>query len=118
MGRLLMIRHAESEGNRDGIFTATPLVPLTARGEEQARRAARWMRSRHAAARVVSSPYTRARQTADIIAKVLDVPIVIEEDLRERDYGRLAGLAYTTPRPGYDRERYWTWRPDGGETLE
>ncbi len=118
MGRLLLIRHAESEGNRDGVFTATPLVPLTERGQEQARAAARWMRGRHAAARVVSSPFVRARQTADIIAKELGVPIVNEEDLRERDYGQLAGLAYTTPRPGYDRERYWTWRPDGGETLE
>ena len=51
-------------------------------------------------------------------AEVLQLPIMVEQDLRERDYGRLAGLAYATPRPGYDRERYWTWRPDAGETLE
>ena len=118
MGRLLLIRHAESEGNRDQVFTATPHVPLTARGEAQARSAAHWMREHHAPVRVVSSPYQRARQTAAIIAEVLQLPIQIEDDLRERDYGLLAGRAYATPRPGYDRERYWVWRPEAGETLE
>jgi broad specificity phosphatase PhoE len=115
---LLLIRHAESEGNRDQVFTATPLVPLTPRGRLQAYSAASWMAARYSPIRVVTSPYQRARETASIIAEVLQLPIVVEEDLRERDYGRLAGLAYATPRPGYERERYWTWRPDDGETLE
>ena len=118
MGRLLLIRHAESEGNRDQVFTATPFVPLTERGREQALAAARWIRERHAPRHVVSSPFTRARETAAIIADALEVPVEIEHDLRERDYGSLAGLAYSTPREGYERERYWTWRPEGGETLE
>lgn len=118
MGRLLLIRHAESEGNRDQVFTATPYVPLTDRGREQARLAAQWIRSRHDPRHVVSSPFARARETAAIIADILGVPVVVEDDLRERDYGALAGLAYATPRTGYDRERYWTWRPDQGETLE
>jgi broad specificity phosphatase PhoE len=118
MGRLLLIRHAESEGNRDQIFTATPSVPLTERGRLQAAAAGQWIRERYDAIRVVSSPYTRARETAAIVADVLQVQIIVEEDLRERDYGLLAGQAYATPRPGYDRERYWLWRPAGGETLE
>jgi broad specificity phosphatase PhoE len=115
---LLLIRHAESEGNRDQVFTATPLVPLTPLGRLQAHTAASWMAARYSPTRVVTSPYQRARETASIIAEVLQLPTAVEEDLRERDYGRLAGLAYTTPRPGYDRECYWTWRPEGGETLE
>ena len=118
MGRLLLIRHAESEGNRDQVFTATPLVPLTPLGRIQAHTAASWMAARYSPVRVVTSPYQRARETASIIAEVLQLPTMVEQDLRERDYGRLAGLAYATPRPGYDRERYWTWRPDEGETLE
>jgi broad specificity phosphatase PhoE len=118
MGRILLVRHAESEGNRDQVFTATPSVPLTARGRTQAGAAGRWIGERFSPMRVVSSPYTRARETAAIIGDVLQAPIVVEEDLHERDYGLLAGQAYTTPRPGYDRERYWLWRPEGGETLE
>jgi broad specificity phosphatase PhoE len=44
---LLLIRHAESEGNRDQVFTATPLVPLTPRGRIQAHNAASWMAARY-----------------------------------------------------------------------
>jgi broad specificity phosphatase PhoE len=118
VGRLLLIRHAESEGNRDQVFTATPFVGLTERGRRQARAAGEWIRTRHAPRAAVTSPFTRARETTQIIAGVLDVPTLVEQDLRERDYGALAGQAYATPRPGYDRERYWVWRPEGGETLE
>ena len=118
MGRLLLIRHAESEGNRDQVFTATPSVGLTDRGRRQARAAAEWIRTRFEPRRLVSSPFARARETATIIGDVLGLPATIEQDLRERDYGALAGLAYATPRPGYDRERYWLWRPERGETLE
>jgi broad specificity phosphatase PhoE len=118
VGRLLLIRHAESEGNRDQVFTATPHVGLTDRGRRQARTAGEWIKARHAPRIVVTSPFTRARQTTEIIAGVLAVPTVVEPDLREREYGTLAGQAYATPRPGYDRERYWIWRPEGGESLE
>jgi probable phosphoglycerate mutase len=117
MPRLFLVRHAESLGNRDRVFTATPDVPLTERGREQARAAAEWLVRSHAPGHVVSSPFARARETAAIIAGVLRVPVSVEPDLRERDYGTLAGLSYDTPRPDYERERYWLWRPDRGETL-
>src|SRR5262249_16679156 len=118
VGRLLLIRHAESEGNRDQVFTATPFVGLTDRGRRQAHAAGEWIRDRHAPRLVVTSPFTRARQASEIIAGVLALGTVVDDDLRERDYGALAGQAYASPRPGYDRERYWLWRPDRGETLE
>ena len=117
MGRLLLIRHAESEGNRDAVFTATPAVGLTERGREQALSAAGWIRANHVAGRIVTSPFARARETATILADVLAVPVDVEPDLRERDYGLLAGKPYATPRPDYDRSRYWLWRPEEGETL-
>ena len=117
MARLLLVRHAESEGNRDRVFTRTPEVPLTDRGREQARAAAEWLARAHAPGHIVSSPFTRAQQTAEIIAGVVGAPMTIEDDLRERDYGLLAGRSYDTHRPDYDRERYWLWRPEGGETL-
>jgi ribonuclease HI len=117
MGRLLLMRHAESEGNHARIFTATPDVPLTARGRAQAEAAAEWIGARHRPARVVTSPYVRAVQTATIVGDVLGVPLELEPDLRERDYGELAGKPYSSPRQGYDPARRWEWRPPGGETL-
>lgn len=117
MSRLILMRHAESEGNRDRCFTPHPEIPLTARGREQAADAARWIAEHCAPRAVISSPYARARQTAEIVATAAGLPVTIEHDLRERSYGALAGLPYDTPRPEYDPEAYWTWCPPGGESL-
>jgi broad specificity phosphatase PhoE len=117
VGRLLLVRHAESEGNLAGRFTLHPGVPLTDAGRDQARAAAEWIAATYAPRAIVSSPFARARQTADLLAVPLGLPIRVEADLRERDYGSLAGEPYTTPRPGYDPVAYWRWQPPGGETL-
>ncbi len=118
-GHILLVRHGESEGNRDRIFTITPNVPLTARGREQARRAAEIIGEQFAVQRVVSSPYLRARQTAKIVAGVLRVPLVIDEAFREQDLGRLAGRPYEAvlEDPAFEFARRWEWRPPSGESL-
>jgi broad specificity phosphatase PhoE len=119
MGRLLLVRHGESEGNRDGVFTRTSEVPLTDEGRTQVLATARWIASRYAPVEVVSSPFTRARQTAEIIAGVLGATLAVEEDLRERSYGTLAGQPYAAARglAGYERSSWWAWCPPEGETL-
>jgi probable phosphoglycerate mutase len=118
MGRLILIRHGQSEGNRAGCFTPHPDIPLTERGREQAEAAAATIAAHFAPARVVSSPFLRARQTAEILATGFGLDVDVAGDLRERSYGALAGLPYSTPRVGYDPSAYWTWRPPGGETLD
>ncbi len=119
MARLILIRHGESEGNRDRVFTLTPAVPLTDRGREQVRAAAAWVAARYAPRRIVASPFIRAQQTAEEMARVLGVPIETEDDLRERSYGDLAGQPYSIlqTRTDFDPGAYWLWRPPGGETL-
>jgi probable phosphoglycerate mutase len=116
MGHVVLIRHGESEGNRDRVFTPTPEVPLTDVGREQVRAAASWIAARYAPARIVTSPFRRARQTADILAERLTAPVLVEDDLRERSYGELAGQPYALARatPGWDPAAYWEWCPPGG----
>ena len=116
-GRLLLVRHGESEGNREQRYTPHPEIPLTDVGREQAAQVAALLADRYAPRVIVSSPFLRARQTADILAATLGLAVSIEFDLRERDYGAMAGHPYGTARPGYDPAAYWTWRPEGGETL-
>lgn len=117
MRRLLLVRHAESEGNRAACFTPHPDIPITPEGRIQAREAAARLRV-FAPAHVVSSPYLRARQTAHILAEELGLGDVrVEADLRERSYGDFAGLPYATPRPGFDPTCYWDWCPPNGESL-
>jgi broad specificity phosphatase PhoE len=119
MGRLVLIRHGESEGNRDRTFTLTPEVPLTDRGREQVRTAAEWVAARYHPVRIVSSPFARARETAAILAEHIRVPILIDEELREQSYGSLAGKPYeaVAARDDYEQAAYWQWRPPEGETL-
>jgi broad specificity phosphatase PhoE len=70
--------------------------------------------------RLVTSPFRRARQTADILAGRLALEPSVEDDLREQCYGTLAGQPYAALRacPDYDPASYWQWcPPGGGETL-
>lgn len=120
MGRLVLIRHGESEGNRDRCFTLTPDVPMTPVGHEQVRAAAEWVATRYRPSAIVTSPFRRARETAAIIAARLELPVRVEADLRERSYGSLAGKPYAAALAcaDYDPAAYWLWcPPDGGETL-
>jgi len=117
--RLILIRHGESEGNRDRTFTQSPEVPLTDVGHEQARSVAQKLAQRHEPQRVVASPFTRARQTADAIAGHFALPVELEPDLREQSFGVFAGQPYTAmlTDASYHEGPRWAWRPAGGESL-
>jgi broad specificity phosphatase PhoE len=123
-GKFIMVRHGESEGNRERRFTISSEVGLTELGMRQAhevsRRVARMFKPRI----VVSSPFRRARQTSEIIARELGLEIETVHDLHERDLGCLKGHSYDDLRalvlrdPSYDPSRGWSWKPDGGESYE
>lgn len=121
VGRLILVRHGESEGNQVRQFSVSPDIGLTERGVEQARDAGRRIAERFRPAILVASPYRRARLTAALIAEALGFaqPILVEEDLRERSIGELAGHPYDAMHvhPTYTPERFWDWRPPGGESL-
>ena len=117
MGRLILVRHGESEGNRDRRFTSHPHVPLTALGRTQAKRVAEWIGAAARPREVVSSPFRRAEETAEIIAVHLGLSLSLDDDLRERSFGALAGEPYDAVPRDLDPETYWRWAPPGGESL-
>jgi broad specificity phosphatase PhoE len=121
-GRLLLVRHGESEGNRDRRFSHDTDIALTELGERQARIVGATIARDFRPRRIVSSPYRRARDTATFIAAALghQEAIDVEPDLHERSIGVLAGEPYRATRqdPSYRPERFWEWRPEGGESLE
>lgn len=119
MARLILVRHGESEGNRDRRFTQNAEVPLTDLGREQARVAGVRIADRFAPVEVVASPYRRAHQTGEIIAAALRLPLSFEPDLREQSFGVLAGQPYNILMSDafqHDGPR-WEWRPPEGESL-
>jgi probable phosphoglycerate mutase len=115
----LLVRHGESEANSWRRFTDSEFDPLSATGRDQAGRAAAFLRARFAPMRIISSPFTRARQTAEIISAALSAPIEFEPALREQFLGLLHGQPYDAApaTPGYESLSRWEWRPPGGETL-
>ncbi len=120
-GKLILVRHGESEGNRDRIFTTTPAeLALTDLGRRQAEDAAVAIGRRFAPELVISSPYLRALDTAKIIAAGLELPLAVERDLHEMDMGSLRGKPYDVVQtfPDYDAARRWLWKPPGGESFE
>ncbi|AVH59026.1 MULTISPECIES: bifunctional RNase H/acid phosphatase [Streptomyces] len=70
-------------------------------GREQAERVAAALAARGTIQAIVSSPLTRTRETAGAIAARLGLDVVVEEGLRETDFGAWEGLTF-----GEVRERY------------
>jgi len=91
--RLLLIRHAESTGNRQRRLQGRADFPLTRRGQRQARELAAAM-SRLSVGAVCSSPIQRALHTAEAIAGHLGLEVEVEAALQEYDFGELSGLTW------------------------
>lgn len=90
--RLLFVRHGKSQANATKIV-GTPSTPLAEEGIEQARRVGEVLKTQNVTA-IVCSPYVRAKQTADIIAEEVGIPIrniTVIDDLHERRMGSLEG---------------------------
>lgn len=117
--RLILVRHGESEGNRDRTFTQSSDVPITAIGREQARAAGALIAKRFRPVRIVTSPYARARETAEIIAATCGLGVELEAALREQSFGIFAGQPYDSlvTDAAYHEGQRWQWRPRRGESL-
>jgi probable phosphoglycerate mutase len=111
---LILVRHGESTGNADGLLLGRIDAPLTERGRAQARALGPWMTD---VTRVLSSPLSRARATAEALATGL--PVEIDDRWIEVDYGEYDG----TPLGSVPSEVWARWRsdpgfrPPGGESL-
>jgi probable phosphoglycerate mutase len=88
---LVLVRHGETEMNRELRFQGQVDVALNATGREQARRLAARLAGEKADA-VYVSDLLRARQTAEPIAGELALQPVADSGLREQAFGRVDGM--------------------------
>lgn len=87
------VRHGESLGNQENRFQGQADFPLTDKGREQARAlASRWTSEGAVFDHCIASPLLRAKETAEIVVRALNVPLEIDPLWMEMDNGRLAGL--------------------------
>lgn len=111
---VVMIRHAQSEWNRQDRFTGWADPPLTAAGRAEAERAGRQLAARgHRFDRVYTSRLSRARDTADILLRQSGndgVAVVADWRLNERHYGALQGQDKAAMVRRVGEAQVWRWR--------
>lgn len=91
------LRHGETEWNKERRIQGLINNPLNEEGIKQAHNVGKKLQNTDPAWDIIiTSPLARARSTAEIILNYLpDVPLLIEEDFRERDFGKAEGEAIT-----------------------
>lgn len=87
MTTFLIIRHGYSKSNERGYFTGQTDVELSAIGVEQAKQTARYLMQSYKIDALYSSPLRRALSTALPLAKALNLPVRVEENLKEINGG-------------------------------
>jgi broad specificity phosphatase PhoE len=104
MGELVILRHGETQWSRARRHTGRTDVPLTARGEQQARAMAAPL-ARRQVVRVLTSPALRARRTTELVGLDSAEP---DPDLWEWDYGGYEGR--TSAEIRRERPGFYLWR--------
>jgi probable phosphoglycerate mutase len=113
--RALLLRHGETEWSREGRHTGRSDIPLDEEGRRNAREAGAALAGTEFS-RVLVSPLSRARETAELAG--LRGPVEVCDDLVEWDYGEYEGRTATEirrERPGWT---LWDHGVAGGETIE
>ncbi|MDO4899503.1 histidine phosphatase family protein [Actinomyces sp.] len=106
--RLVLWRHGQTDYNAGMRVQGRIDIPLNAAGREQARSAASGL-ARLEPVRIVSSPLSRARETARALAELTGVDVELDEGLLERSFGRWEGLSRKDMESGWP-DAYAAWR--------
>jgi len=121
--RFLLIRHGETEWNRNPRFRGQSDVPLNATGLAQAAAAGRAVAARWRPVAVYHSPLGRARQTAEAVAGPLGLVAQPHPGLLDIHFGELQGMTVEEGQARWPEVvRSWFETPDktlppGGEPL-
>ncbi|HEY3999803.1 MAG TPA: 2,3-bisphosphoglycerate-dependent phosphoglycerate mutase [Candidatus Xenobia bacterium] len=125
MATLVLLRHGESAWNLENRFTGWVDVPLSPKGEEEARQAGAALKGVHFDL-AYTSKLKRAQDTLKIVLQVLGITLPTQQDqaLNERHYGDLQGLNKAETAQKFGDEQVHIWRrsfdvpPPNGESLK
>ncbi len=127
MPKLILLRHGESQWNLENRFTGWVDVPLSPKGEQEAKRAGELLKDMP-----IDKLYTSVLQRAINTAKLAletrggnnGLPTEYDQALNERHYGDLQGLNKAETAKQYGAEQVHIWRrsydiqPPNGESLK
>jgi len=126
MGKLVLVRHGQSQWNLENKFTGWVDVDITPLGELEAKKAGEKLKGIQFD-RAFTSDLKRAQRTLQIILGEIKQPdIAVEKDraLNERHYGDLQGLDKAETAKKFGEKQVHIWRrsydvaPPGGESLK
>lgn len=120
---IYFIRHAKPDFPSDRIYCDARENPaLTVEGQQQAETSAEYLANESIEV-IYASPLARACQTADYLAKRLEIEIKTDPNLQERAFGIWDGLYFSEIEQQYP-DQYQAWKrdqvgftPEGGETM-
>ena len=128
ISNLVLVRHGQSEWNKKNLFTGWKDPELTDLGIEEAIKAGKLLKTKEMKFDIMfTSDLFRAQETGRLILEnmnQLDIPVIKNQSLNERNYGDLAGLNKDDAREKWGEEQVHIWRrsfdipPPGGESLK
>jgi broad specificity phosphatase PhoE len=114
--KLILVRHGETHWNKDGLVQGGDSdIELNDTGAEQARRLAAFLKDEPITA-ILSSPLRRAISTAEVIASQHQLPVQIDQGLKELKVGDLEGISISNLRTTFSRYLLKWWQE--GEAMK
>ncbi|MGE7602873.1 histidine phosphatase family protein [Peribacillus sp. NPDC097675] len=89
---ICIVRHGETDWNVQGKLQGQTDIPLNESGKIQARKCGEFL-SKDTWDVMISSPLKRAKETAEIIAQLVDSPIILKEEFIEKNFGDAEGMS-------------------------
>ena len=108
-----LLRHGQTDWNIDLRLQGSTDIPLNETGKAQALVAAQLLH-REDWDVIIASPLSRAKDTAEIVGGILDMPVVIVPELIERSFGTAEGMDHASWRKLYESHVHI----EGLESLE
>ncbi|RTR34005.1 histidine phosphatase family protein [Robertmurraya yapensis] len=105
MTRICLVRHGETDWNALGMLQGKTDIPLNHKGINQAKECGEFLKSATWDV-VVTSPLTRAKQTAEIVSSFIDKPLIEMAEFIERDYGDAEGMTVEERMTTYPNKNY------------
>lgn len=112
MPNLVLLRHGESQWNLENRFTGWVDIPLSPKGEQEAKNAGEKLKG-YKFDKGYTSVLRRAINTLDIVLKITgqeSLPLERDKALNERHYGALQGLNKEETAQKYGKEQVHIWR--------
>ena len=103
--KLLLTRHGQTDWNVAGKIQGITDIELNETGVKQAEATREKLLNQNIDV-IISSPLKRARKTAEIIKGERNIPLIIDNGLKERCFGKLEGKT----REEFDFDEIWNYK--------